>query len=375
MRLRFCASFLVLSLLLIVGPLYARVLRVDVASRTTVLNGQEFGNAGAYERITGRVYFSLPVTNARNQRIVDLRKAVNLKNGEVEFSSDFVAVRPKDVHSGNGSMLLEVPNRGNARILTVVDGGDEELAHDAGDAWLLRSGYTIVSLGWQWDAQAPGQLRFFAPIAKENGKTITGLLRGDLMLSTATPEIPLGHLMEGHLGGVEYPVASPEDPRNVLTVRDSREGQRTVIPRAKWQFAHTISGKLVPSNRFIHLNGGFQPGRIYEYVYVVADPVVAGGGFAAIRDFASYAKHDPSAITPAERVYGEGISQNGAVFARLPLPGFQCGRRRQAGARRCSCPRSRSRPGQLQLPFRATIARRAAYLVGLLSYGYLSLYR
>ena len=105
--------------------------------------------------------------------------------------------------------------------------------------------------------------------------------------------------MQGHLGGVEYPVAAPEDPRNVLTVRDSREGQRTVIPRAQWQFAHTVDGKLVPSNRFIHLNGGFQPGKIYEYVYVVADPVVAGGGFAAIRDFASYAKHDPNAMTPA----------------------------------------------------------------------------
>src|ERR1700730_3548106 len=167
MRLRSCASFLVLSLLLTVAPLHARVLRVDVTSRTTVLNGKECGNAGSYERITGRVYFSLAVANARNQRIVDLRNAVNLKNGEVEFSSDFVAVRPKNVRQGNGSMLLEVPNRGNARILALVDGGDEELAHDAGDAWLLRNGYTIVSRGWQWDAQAPGQLRFFAPIAKE----------------------------------------------------------------------------------------------------------------------------------------------------------------------------------------------------------------
>jgi len=322
MRLRSCASFLVLALLLTVGPIHARVLRVDIASRTTVLNGKEFGNAGAYERITGRVYFSLPVVNARNQRIVDLLNAVNLKNGDVEFSSDFVAVRPKNVRQGNGSMLLEVPNRGNARILALVDGGDEDLAHDAGDAWLLRNGYTIVSLGWQWDAQAPGQLRFFAPIAKENGKTITGLLRGDLMLSTATPKIPLGHLMEGHLGGVEYPVAVPEDPRNVLTVRDSREAQRKVIPRAKWQFAHTVDGKLVSSNRFIHLNGGFQPGKIYEYVYVVADPVVAGGSFAAIRDFASYAKHDPNAIAPAERVYGEGISQNGRFLRDFLYQGF-----------------------------------------------------
>jgi hypothetical protein len=322
MRLRSCASFLVLALLLIVGPLQARVLRVDIASRSTVLNGKEFGNAGAYERITGRVYFSLAVANARNQRIVDLRNAVNLKNGEVEFSSDFVAVRPKNVRQGNGSMLLEVPNRGNARILALVDGGDEELAHDAGDAWLLRNGYTIVSLGWQWDAQAPGQLRFFAPIAKENGKTITGLLRGDLMLSTAVPEIPLGHLMEGHLGGIEYAVGVPEDPRNVLTVRDSREGHRTVIPRAKWQFAHMVDGKLAPSDRFVHLQGGFQPGKIYEYVYVVADPVVAGGGFAAIRDFASYAKHDPNAITPVERVYGEGISQNGRFLRDFLYQGF-----------------------------------------------------
>src|SRR5208337_4201072 len=98
---------------------------------------------------------------------------------------------------------------------------------------------------------------------------------------------------------------------NALTVRDSRDGKRTVIPHTEWQFAHTVDSKLLPSNRFIHLNGGFQPGRIYEYVYVVEDPVVAGGGFAAIRDYASYAKHAPDAVTPAERVYGERISQNG----------------------------------------------------------------
>ncbi len=66
-----------------------------------------------------------------------------------------------------------------------------------------------------------------------------------------------------------------------------------------------------PSDRFIHLNGGFQPGKIYEYVYAVADPVVAGGGFAAIRDFASWSKYATDALAPVKRVYGEGISQNG----------------------------------------------------------------
>jgi hypothetical protein len=322
MRLWTSANLLLLALFLTFLPLNARVLRVEVSSRTTVLNGKLFGDAGAYERITGRVYFSLPIANQHNQRIVDLGNAVNLKDGEVEFSSDFIAVRPKDIHRGNGSMLLEVPNRGNARILALVDGGDEDLAHDAGDAWLLRNGYTIVSLGWQWDAAGEGALRFFAPVAKENGKTITGLLRGDLMPSRLLPEIPLGHLMEGHLGGTEYPVAAPDDPRNVLTVRNARDGQRTLIPRVEWQFAHTVDGRLVPADRYIHLNGGFQPGKIYEYVYVVADPVVAGGSFAAFRDFASYAKHDPHAITPAQRVYGEGISQNGRFLRDFLYQGF-----------------------------------------------------
>jgi hypothetical protein len=307
---------------LIVPSLRARVVRVEVTSRTDVLNGKQFGTAGTYERITGRIYFSLPVTNPHNLRIVDLSDAVNMKDGEVEFSSDFNAVRPKDAHKGNGSLLLEVPNRGRGRILSLVDGGDWDLAADAGDAWLLRNGFTIVSLGWQWDAAGPGALGFTTPVAKDNGKTITGLLRGDLMPSHLMPEIPLGHLILGNIGGTEYPLAAPDDPRDTLTVRDSRNGPRTVITRTEWQFAQTIDGKLTPSNRHIHLNGGFQPGKIYEYVYVVADPVVAGGGFAVIRDFASYAKHAADAITPAARVYGEGISQNGRFLRDFLYQGF-----------------------------------------------------
>ena len=322
MRLRRDVAWLILIVALAGLPLNARVLRVETANCTDVLGGKAFGNAGAYERITGRIYFSLAVNNPHNQRIVDLGNSVNLKKGEVEFSADFIAVQPKDAHKGNGSMLLEVPNRGRGRILSLVDGGDWDLAADAGDAWLLRSGFTVVSLGWQWDAAGADALRFSAPLAKENGKTITGLLRGDLMPSKVMADIPLGHLILGNIGGSEYPVAAPDDPRNVLTIRDSRNGQRTIIPRSEWQFAQIVDGKLAPSDRHIHLNGGFQPGKIYEFVYVVADPVVAGGGFAAIRDFASYAKHDSNAVTPAARVYGEGISQNGRFLRDFLYQGF-----------------------------------------------------
>src|SRR5580698_9152156 len=104
MRTRPRVLLLLLISALAVRPLSARVIRVEVATRTDVLNGEEFGTAGAYERITGRVYFSLPVDNPHNRRIVDLPNAVNLKNGEVEFSSDFIAVRPKDSQKGNRSM-------------------------------------------------------------------------------------------------------------------------------------------------------------------------------------------------------------------------------------------------------------------------------
>jgi Alpha/beta hydrolase domain len=322
MKLRTVAVSLLLLLGWTVSPLAARVVRVEITSRTDIVNGKAFGDAGPYDRITGRVYFSVAVSNPRNRRIVDLANAVNLKNGEVEFSSDFVAVRPKDLSKGNGSMLLEVPNRGHAFIIALVDGGDLDIAKDAGDAWLLRSGYTIASLGWQWDAVGPDALRLYAPIARENGKTITGLLRGDLTPWEVMDEIPLGHLITGRMGGTEYPVAAPGDPRNVLTVRDSRDAKRTVIPRSRWQFAHTVNGKLEPSNRFIHLDGGFQPGKIYEYVYVVEGPVVAGLGFAAVRDFASYAKHDPHAEIRATRVFGEGISQNGRFLRDFLYQGF-----------------------------------------------------
>jgi hypothetical protein len=322
MALRRSIGLLLLFVCGTVSLLNARVVRVEIASRVDVLNGQPFGDAGAYERITGRIYFSVPADTPPNHRIVDLENAVNLKDGEVEFSSDFVAVRPKDPSKSNGSLLLEIPNRGRGRIISLVDGGDWNLANDAGDAWLLRNGYTVAIVGWQWDASGEDALRLYAPIAKDHGKTITGLLRGDLMPSKVMEEIPLGHLIMGNIGGSEYPVAASGDLRNVLTVRDSREAKRALIPRSQWQFARTEEGKLVPSDRYIHFNGGFQPGKIYEYVYVVADPVIAGLGFAAIRDFASYAKYAPDAIIPAVRVYGEGISQNGRFLRDYIYQGF-----------------------------------------------------
>jgi hypothetical protein len=302
--------------------LFGRVTGVEIKSRQDVLGGRSFGAAGPYERIIGVVHFSLPISNPHNGRIVDLDKAVNARAGEVEFSADVVIIRPKSPEKGNGSMLFENPNRGQAHILALVDGGDPLIEKDAGDGWLLRNGFTVAAIGWQWDAPGSDALHLYAPIAKDHGQTITGLVRGDLMPSKPVDEIPLGHLITGRIGGTEYPVSAPGDSRNILTWRESREANRRIIPHSDWQFVHLVNGKLVPSNRFIHLNGGFQPGRIYEYVYVASDPVIAGLGFAAVRDFASYAKHARDSLAPVARVYGQGISQNGRFLRDFLYEGF-----------------------------------------------------
>ncbi len=301
---------------------YGRVVRVQVLTQSQLggLNG-----IPAYQKITARVFFAVRPGDAANRGIVDVEKAARNANGEVEFSADLLLLRP--VTGANGSMLLEIPNRGGTGLLGLLDGGAGNPVDDSqlGDAWLLRQGFTFASLGWQWDiARSPGALGLYAPVAYPAlpAKHITGLLRDDFTPYAAGVDVALGHVILNRIGGVEYPAALPEDARNTLTVRDGYHGAKHVIPRSEWSFGHLVGGKLTPSDRFLHLDSGFQPGRTYELVYVVQDPVVAGLGFAAVRDFAAFVKHDPGAIVPAQRVYAAGISQCGRFLRDFLYQGF-----------------------------------------------------
>jgi hypothetical protein len=301
---------------------FARVTGVEILSHEDVLDATEFGAGGVYERITGRVHFEVAVGNVRNRRIVDLDKAVNQVRGDVEFSADLIVIQPKDPRKNNGTLLLEIPNRGRSGMLRQLDGGDGTVQQAAGDGWFLRQGYSFASLGWQTDAVGASALMLHAPIARDHGATIRGYLRGDLMPTVAAKEIELGHLNVDVPGGSEYAVASVDDPGNVLTVRDSPTGRREVIPRARWSFAHDVDGVLLPSAHHIRYEDGFRAGRIYEYVYAVADPVVSGLGFAAVSDFASYVKHTAAAPAHADRVIGVGISQTGRFLRDFLYQGF-----------------------------------------------------
>ena len=305
----------------------ARVVRVEVLSRATLAPDAK-SQRPAYEKISARVYFAVRPEELQNKVVVDLDKAPRNASGEVEFSSDLFLMRP--LSASNGALLLEIPNRGGKGLLSLVDGGKADPKDDAelGDQWLLKQGFTFASLGWQWDVvPEPGSLRLYAPVARNTRSearmsTITGLLRDDFTPSEAASDWPLGHVMGNRLGGVEYPVANPNDPRDVLTVRDAPHGERTVIARSKWGFTHAVDGKQQASNRFLHLNPGFLAGKIYELVYVVQDPVVAGLGFAAVRDFVAWEKHSPDALAPVKFAYAAGISQCGRFLRDFLYQGF-----------------------------------------------------
>jgi hypothetical protein len=324
---RFAVALLA-GLLLFAPPASARVARIEILSRALVLDGKPFGRSGAYEKIAGRVHFKVRPDDPRNRDIVDLDKSPRDARGEVDFSADVFILKPRDMKKGNGALLLEVPNRGRKGMLAIVNGGmgspDPTAEADFGDGWLMRQGYTLVTLGWQWDVgEDPTRMRLHAPVARNpDGSRITGLLRNDFSLPEKTREVPLGHLIVGELGGVEYPVAAPDDPRNVLTVRDAVAGPRRTIPRSQWRFARAVDGKLVASDRHLYMEKGFVPGKLYELVYVVQDPVVAGLGLAAVRDFASHVKYDRGALVGARRAYAAGISQCGRFLRHFVWAGF-----------------------------------------------------
>jgi hypothetical protein len=100
-----------------------RVDRVEVLSRSDVLDGQPFGEAGGYEKIIAKIHFAVRPDDPHNKLIVDLDKAPRNAVGEVEFASDCYLVRPKDAARGSGGVLVEIPNRGGKGILAIMNGG------------------------------------------------------------------------------------------------------------------------------------------------------------------------------------------------------------------------------------------------------------
>jgi hypothetical protein len=310
-----------LFLLFVAGAAQARVSRVEIKSRADVAEGKSFGLAGPYERLVGKVYFEVDPQNPHNRIIVDLDKAPRNEQGKVQFASDLYILRPKDLNRGNGAALVEISNRGG-KALTFFNraprpgatGDDPE----TGDGFLMRQGFTLIWIGWQFDVP-PGDdlLRLYAPVATEGGNVITGPVRSDLVFSVRTYTAPLGHR-----GQNAQPAVDPASLDYKLTVRDTVLGERRIVPRDDWQFGRLVEGKPVLDPASIYLKSGFEPGKIYEVVYRAQNPTVAGLGLAAVRDLISSVKYERDPITSARRVYGFGISQSGRFLRHFLYQGF-----------------------------------------------------
>ena len=106
-----------LALSLVSSAADARVVRLRIERRETVLNGRPFGAAGSYEKLIGRVDFGLDPDAPANAAIVDLKLAPRNARGEVESSADFYLLKPVDPRRGNGRLFYEVGNRGGKAML------------------------------------------------------------------------------------------------------------------------------------------------------------------------------------------------------------------------------------------------------------------
>ena len=298
------------------GLAEARVVRVTIERRESVLAGKPFGLAGPYETLVGTVELALDPSLRQNRAVVDLALAPRNERGEVVFTADVFILKPVDLRRGNGRVYYEVPNRGGKGILRRLQYAEASLdprePADFGDGWLMEQGFSLAWMGWQWDVpEQPGLLRLRAPIATAGGRPIEGLVRSVVIVGEKKDEAPLAD--SSHLA---YPPVDPEGRDSRLYVRDHRLAAPHLLPRKSWRFAG-------PSK--VVLDGGFEPGRIYEVVYRSRDPRVAGCGFAATRDLVSFFKNEASAANPLAGVtlaVGHGISQSGRFLRHFLHQGF-----------------------------------------------------
>jgi len=295
--------------------LQAEVLRFDITERVPAFAGRSFGDVGPYERITARATIALDPSDDRNAVITDLAQAPRTAAGKVEATTDVVILRPADAARGNGTLLLDVPNRGRKLAPQLFDDSSQpgannaQNADDAGIGFLHRQGYTMVWVGWQGDMPSkPGQMALTAPVLQG----VTGPAREEFVFDTTTNPAR---------ATLTWPAA---DPANL-----------NVTVRAAWADARQtpagLSARLVdPVTVEITRPDGFDAGALYEITYTARDPALLGMGFAAVRDVMSFLRRDTTPANPllnglhpsVSRAIGFGVSQSGRFLRDFLHLGF-----------------------------------------------------
>ena len=291
--------------------------RFEITSRVPYAKARRFGAVGAYEQLDGTAHFAVDPNHPANAHICDLKLAPRSAAGLVEFTADLSLLQPVEAARANGRCIVELPNRGRRRVVAMMNCAPPDAAvgpqAHPGDGFLFARGYSVASIGWQWDVYpSPELLGLAAPLAIAGGEPIGG----ETMVEMRPNERGTTRLLADR---IHRPLpAAPGEQRNArLLVRDWEDGEDTLIARARWRFAReTPTGTVEPSSEHVWLEGGFDPGRIYQLVYRTDRAPVAGLGLLAAREVAAFLR-SPSPASASGQGFRTlilyGISQTGRM--------------------------------------------------------------
>lgn len=339
--------FLLAFVLIISFPLEAKVTRMEISFRQPFAEGKSFGKTGAYEVIKGRLFYEVKPEHPANKRVVDINLAPRNQKGNVEFSGEFVMLKPLDLNKGNHRLLYDVNNRGNLVMLGGMNDAPysnlpTKAAH-AGNGFLMREGYTMLWSAWNWDVtEGRSRLQFDIPVVTDNGKPIIQKIAAEMVMSFDKKPRFSHPLAWG--SSRCYPPLDPKDKSSAqLTVRDEPRGKRTKIPSDQWDYGRWEGGTFVADPHSLYIKTGLLPGKIYELIYTVKDPRVVGLGLVAARDAISFFRFETTdekgtpnplvkknqkgevkagvKIDP-EYAYIFGVSQSGRFITHMIYEGF-----------------------------------------------------
>ena len=313
------------ALVIVSQVAFAAVDHVEVIDRKPYQDGKVFPGVGTYEVIRGRAWFKLDPSDKANARIVDLKYAPRDSKGQVEFSTEFLLLRP--TKAVDSTLIYDASNRGHQ----ISDMFNYVLAPSkkgpfADTGFLQRNGFTVLASAWQWDVTPEGSddhpLVFAPPVATDHGHTITGKVANEFAV-----EKPSDTASFVGIDGRAYGAAVKDDPLAELTVRARPGDPRVSVQRSHWIFVPASDGQ--PPTQ-IRMHEGFKPGLIYELTYTARDPYVVGTGLASIRDLLSWFRTHPfdGAPTP-KRVLLVGDSQTGRLTQQMLYDGFDVDERQR----------------------------------------------
>ena len=304
-------------------------------------DGFEFANRGAYERIDARALFAVDPAAPAQAGIVDLDLAPRNSDGLVEFGGEVCILRPVDPARGNRRLLFGYVNRGNKRLLQFLN--DAPASNDpispahAGNGFLMRRGYTLAWSAWEGDLlPGGGRMLLDVPVARAGSEPVTGTVRIEFVANEqGVQSFPLS----GNASARSYPTVSRDTRKARLTRRRYQYSDRQVLPPDAWSFARMEMGfgmdsldpeeAVVPSDRYLFIADGFEPGWIYELVYTARDPLVLGLGHVAVRDLVSFLRYEDrdaagnaNPLGDIEKAYAFGRSQTGRCIRDFIHAGY-----------------------------------------------------